>query len=297
MKHPWRAAVLGAALCSGLALASPSAQDLEQRRQLLASLQYQAGDIALPDAHATLHVQPGFKYLGHDDTRKVLEQYWGNPEDDDVLGLLVPDNAPLASDHSWAVVVTYSDEGYVSDADANAIDAGKLLAEMQQSIRDQAEERKSAGYGTIELVDWALPPHYDAAGKRLQWAKELEFDGDPAHTVNYDIRVLGRGGFLSLNAVAAHSDLAMVRDGMTRVFPMAEFEAGHRYADYQPGSDKLAAYGLATLVGGGLAAKAGLFAKLGVFLLAAKKFIVLLVLGAAAMLRKLFGGTKDDSAR
>ena len=48
----------------------------------------------LSDADATLHVQPGFKYLGHDDARKVLEDLWGNPPDDSVLG--TPNIATLA---------------------------------------------------------------------------------------------------------------------------------------------------------------------------------------------------------
>jgi uncharacterized membrane-anchored protein len=170
------------------------------------------------------------------------------------------------------------------------MDYKQILADMKQGIHDSNDERKAQGYGTLELVGWAQPPNYDAASKRIYWAKELEFDGNPEHEVNYDIRVLGRGGYLSLNAVASASDLALVKDGMTRVLPMAQFDAGHRYADYKPGTDKLAAYGLAALVGGGLAAKAGLFAKLGVLLLAAKKFIVLALLAIGAFIKKMFGG-------
>ena len=66
------------------------------------------------------------------------------------------------------------------------------------------------------------------------------------------------------------------------------FTDGNRYADYNPSTDKLASYGLAALVAGGLASKAGLFAKLGVLLLAGKKFIVLGVLGLAAFIGRLF---------
>jgi uncharacterized membrane-anchored protein len=94
---------------------------------LLRGLHYQTGNVPLADAGATLHVQPGFRYLGHDDTRTVLEKLWHNPPDDAVLGLLVPDNAPLDSDHGWAVLVTYSDDGYVSDADAAKVDYDAVL--------------------------------------------------------------------------------------------------------------------------------------------------------------------------
>ena len=293
MGYAIRAALAVALLWAGAAAAQGDAQAAAQRRVLMDSLHYQTGSITLPGADASLKVQPGFRYLDSGDTRKVLEQLWGNPPDESVLGMLIPDNAPLASEHNWAVVVTYSDEGYVSDEDAAKMDYQKLLADMKQEIHDSNEDRKSQGYGTLELVGWAQPPNYDAASKRIYWARELEFDGNPEHEVNYDIRVLGRSGYLSLNAVASMSDLALVKDGMTRVLPMAQFDSGHAYADYKPGTDKLAAYGLAALVGGGLAAKAGLFAKIGIFLLAAKKLVLLGLVAIGAFLKKIFGGGKD----
>ena len=294
MRNVFRAALAVALLWAGAASAQDDAQAAAQRRALIDSLHYKTGAIALPGADASLQVQSGFRFLDTADSRKVLEDLWGNPPDDSVLGMLVPDNAPFGSEHNWAVVLTYSDDGYVSDEDAAKMDYDQILADMKQDIHDANDDRKAQGYGTLELVGWAQPPNYDAASKRIYWAKELEFDGNPDHEVNYDIRVLGRSGYLSLNAVASASDLALVKDGMTRVLPMAQFDSGHRYADYQPGKDKLAAYGLAALVGGGLAAKAGLFAKLGVFLLAAKKFILLGLVAIGAFLKKLFGGGKSD---
>ena len=294
MKLAIVAALLAAALAAPEARATDAAADAAAEA-LLRGLHYQTGDIALPAAGATLHVQPGFRYLGHDDTRTVLEKLWNNPPDDSVLGLLVPENAPLESDHSWAVLVTYSDDGYVSDADAAKIDYDEILADMKEATADGNPSRKEAGYDEIEIVGWAQPPRYDAAGKRLYWARELALKGGSAqNTLNYDIRVLGRAGYLSMNAIAGMNDLALVRDGMTRVLPMAEFDAGKRYADYKPGTDKAAAYGLAALVGGGLAAKAGLFAKLGVLLLAMKKFVVVGLVALGALLKKLFGGGKDQ---
>jgi uncharacterized membrane-anchored protein len=293
------AATAAALLAFALALPAPAALARADgdaaAAALLQGLHYQTGDVPLADAGATLHVQPGFRYLGHDDTRTVLEKLWHNPPDDAVLGLLVPDNAPLDSEHGWAVLVTYSDDGYVSDADAAKVDYDAVLAQMKEASVDENVERKKAGYDEIDIVGWAQPPRYDAAGKRIYWARELALKGATGqHTLNYDIRVLGREGYLSMNAIAGMNDLALVRDGMTRVLPMAEFDAGKRYADYKPGTDKLAAYGLAALVGGGIAAKAGLFAKLGLLLLAMKKFVILGVLAVAAFVKKLFGG-KDKA--
>ena len=39
------------------------------------------------------------------------------------------------------------------------------------------------------------------------WAKEASFEGEAEHMLNYDIRVLGLHGFLSLNAVAGMPEL------------------------------------------------------------------------------------------
>lgn len=262
--------------------------------QFLQSLQFRSGAIEVPQAKARFNLDADFRYLDQADARRVLEDMWGNPPDEDVLGMIVPRSPGLADDGSWAVVVTYADDGYVSDEDASKIDYTKLLHEMQEQTREANPEREKAGYGTLQLVGWAVPPRYDGASNKLYWAKELEFNGHPNHSLNYDIRVLGRHGYLSLNAVSGMSELAQVREGMEKLLPMAEFEQGARYADHNPKTDKVAAYGVATLIGGGLAAKAGLFAKLGLLL---AKFWKLLLIGVVALggtVKKLFGGDRGN---
>jgi len=290
MRSKLAAAVLAALLCATAAYAQDSDAEVQKA---LASLHFQTGNVALPDAGATLHVQPGFRYLPPADARKVLEDLWGNPPDDSVLGMLVPDNAGLASEHSWAVVVTYSDDGYVSDEDAAKVDYAQVMKDMQEAQVDENAERKKQGYPEFNLVGWAQPPRYEAATKRIYWAKDLKVQGADSDTLNYDIRVLGREGYLSMNAVASMNDMALVQSGMQQVLPMAQFDEGHRYADYKPGTDKLAAYGLAALVGGGIAAKTGLLAKIGLALLAAKKLVLAGLVAVGAAVKKVFGGGKD----
>jgi len=107
--------------------------------------------------------------------------------------------------------------------------------------------------------------------------------------------VLGRHGYLSLNAVAPIDQLAKVRADMPQVLAMTEFDPGERYADYDSKTDKLAAYGIAALVAGGIAAKAGLFAKLGLMLLALKKFIIIGIAAVVAAVRKLFNRNKSSN--
>jgi uncharacterized membrane-anchored protein len=282
-------------LAGALALAGVSgaamAQDEEggnEMEQFVSELTFEQGTVPIREAGATLEVAEGFHFLGPKDAQRVLEEAWGNPPDDSVLGLLVPDDADLLSEHSWAVVVTYSEDGYVSDEDAREIDYDEILADMQSATEDENDARKQEGYPQLHLKGWAAPPTYDAVGKRLHWAKNLEVEGGDYNALNYDIRVLGREGYLSLNAVASMDDLALVKSGMERVLPMANFDEGHRYADYREG-DKTAAYGLAALVAGGVAAKAGLFGKLGVLLLSMKKLLVFVFIGIAAGFKKIVG--------
>jgi uncharacterized membrane-anchored protein len=265
-----------------------------QLKSFIASLKFRSGDVAVPEAEAKFQLGNQFRYLEKADARRVLEELWGNPPDDTVLGMIVPTASPLDSETSWAVVVTYSDEGYVSDEDAAKTDYAALLAELKKGAKEDNAARREAGYGTVDLVGWAVPPRYDAASKKLYWAKELAFDGSERHTLNYDVRVLGRRGFMSLNAVADMSELAAVQSGMQQLLPAAEFNAGARYADYDSSSDKVAGYGIAALIGGGIAAKSGLLAKLGVLLLAGKKLIGVLLIGLVALGAKLFGRKKGQ---
>jgi uncharacterized membrane-anchored protein len=267
---------------------------VKQAQQLVASLNFQSGEIAIPEAKAHLHLGEGFRFLPKSDARKVLEQLWGNPPDDKIIGLIVPTDPSLLSDKSWATLVTYVDDGHVSDEDAAKTDYDKLLKDMKEGTQAENEERKKAGYDAIELVGWAAPPRYDAQGKKLYWARELAIANNSGHTLNYDIRVLGRTGYLSLNAIARMQDLPDVQGGMQRILPMVDFDAGQRYADFNPSTDKLAAYGIAALVAGGIAAKAGLFAKIGVILLAAKKLVIVIIAAIGAGIKKLFGG-KDKN--
>jgi uncharacterized membrane-anchored protein len=281
------------ALSIPVASAQPADEEGMTAEQFVQSLHFRDGHIEVPQAKAHFDLGSEFRYLDKADARRVLEDYWNNPPDDGVLGMVVPRHPALDEDGSWVVVVTYADEGYVSDADAAKIDYDELLSDMKESAIEENDARREQGYGTVDLVGWAVPPRYDVGSKKLHWAKELRFEGQKRNTLNYDIRVLGRHGYLSLNAVAGMGELEQVRAGMQQLLPMTGFDEGARYADHNPSTDKIASYGLATLIGGGLAAKAGLFAKLGLVL---AKFWKLLAIGLVALvggIRKLLGIRKD----
>jgi uncharacterized membrane-anchored protein len=293
------AGVLAALAFATAATAQPDADGKASADQFVNSLHPQTGTIAIPGADATLKLAEGYSFLPAHDAQRVLTQAWGNPPDASVLGMILPSTDPHAilDESNWAVVVTFVDEGYVSDKDAAKIDYDDMLKDLKKEAKDSNEERLKQGYPAVELVGWAEPPHYDASSHKLYWARDIKFTkangAADNESLNYAIRVLGRKGYLSLNAVAPVDQLAKVKQDMPDVVDMAEFNPGNRYSDYNSGTDKVAAYGIAALVAGGIAAKAGLFAKLGVLLLAMKKFIVLGIAAIGGFFAKLFKRKKS----
>lgn len=291
MKKLRPALLICAALLSAPALAQDAQPDAAQARAIavLQSLKPQAGDIDLPGGKAQLRLNDAFRYLGPDDAQKLLEQVWGNPAGSGAgtLGMIIPAHGDSAGD-SWGVVIGYNDDGHIADKDAHQIDYDDLLKTMQKETAAANEERERQGYPSVQLLGWAEPPHYDASAHKIFWAKDLSFGEQRHRTLNYFVRVLGREGVLELNAVAGIDQLDQVRRDMNKVMTMAEFKQGHRYADYNQSTDKLAAYGLAALVAGGVAAKTGLLAKIVAIAFAAKKFLVLIVAAIAGVFGRLF---------
>ena len=264
-------------------------------KEFLASLKFQTGTITLPNGIATLNLPESFRYLGADDSQRILTEAWGNPPGPKPLGMIFPaDISPLTSE-GWGVVVTYDEDGHIKDDDADSIKYDELLKDMQESSEAANAERKKQGYSTLTLVGWAEPPRYDKSTHKFYWAKELASGGETNHALNYNIRVLGRKGVLVLNAVAGMSQLQAIKGEMRSVVAFTEFLPGNQYADFNSNTDKVAEYGLAALVAGGVAAKLGFFGKIFAFLLAFKKLLLLGLAAVGTVAYKFFTGKKKEA--
>ncbi len=251
---------------------------------------YQTGDVVLGDELALLKVPSGYKFLDEKQADYVLTDLWGNPSNanDGLLGMLVKeDESPV--DVSYAVEVSYSEEGYIEDDDADDIDYDELLEGMQEDAKSVNPERTKQGYPTIELLGWASSPFYDQENKKLHWAKELKFGGYDENTLNYNIRVLGRKGFINLNVIGDMNVLEDVKTNLDPILASVEFKAGNKYDDFNPDIDEVAAYGIGGLIAGKLLAKAGFFA----IILKFWKFIALGLGGVFMAFKKKIFGTKE----
>lgn len=284
MNRPIR--ILGAVLLA-LAATASAAQEQITADAFVASLQFRSGTIGLPGGTATLSLPADYRYLSPEDAERVLVTAWGNPPGDETLGMIIGGPDDVLAEESWAAVITYEEDGHISDADAHAIDYDELLATMQETSRASNAARMEAGYEEVELVGWATTPRYDRVNKKLLWAKELRFGDIPVNTLNYNLRILGREGVLVFNIVATMPQLEEIEAVIPTVMAMTNFNPGYRYADFDPGIDQVAAFGIGALIAGNTASKAGLPAKLGAVLVALKKFWTVMVIALGAALARV----------
>ena len=287
MKWP---ALLPIAFLPVTVLAQDSTLARPSPEAFMASLHPVSGSVGIGDGIATLQLPDSYRFLDPAGSRRLLVDAWGNPPDavDGTLGVLFPTSTDLLSAEGWAVIISYDKDGYVDDAGAEAINYDSLLHQMREATVEANKERARQGYPAVDLIGWATPPHYNRDTHKLYWAKELAFSGDPSHTLNYGVRVLGRRGVLVLNAVAPLEALPRIEQSMQSVIGYVQFNEGHRYQDFIPGADKKAAYGVAGLIAGAVAAKAGFFKLLWVAILALKKFIIAGVAALGVVLRRVF---------
>ena len=221
----------------------------------------------------------------------------GNLHNEDMLGLVVSKD----ENAEFVVTIDYEDTGHIKDDEE--LDAKELLESIQEGEDDYNAERKKLGFSAIHAAGWDESPHYDKQKHQLIWG--LIVEASDGGSINYNTRILGRTGFVSLNLLTDKQHLAEYKPAGALLLSKTSFEAGKRYSDFNASTDKVAEYGLTGLVLGGAglglakAAKIGLLAKFGKvligLLIAGKKLIVVGVLALGAALRSLFK-KKDATA-
>ncbi len=263
-----------------------STDDLTQEQKdaiaLVETFTPQSGEIKLDAAYATLNLPEGYTFYSAGDTDKILTELWGNPPDQKALGSIFPPGTNPLTEDGYSIIISFNMSGYVKDEDAVKTNFDKLLKRMKKDTVAENKYRKQEGYPKIELLGWADEPRYDSENKRLVWAKKLLFEGSFGVTLNYNLRFLGRYGVLEFNYIADKKHLEDIKSAIPEESKMASFNQGSRYEDFNPSSDKVAQYGIAGLIAGGvLAKKLGLLAvillflkKGGVLIFAAFAFII-----------------------
>lgn len=267
-----------------------TAQELEQMKE--DKIEGKTGKKTFSECHASISIPEGFVFIDKTDARKLLVDYWGNPEShiENLLGCLVPNNAEAFYQVSMAYVITYDNCGYVKDDDANSVDYDELLSQIQQASIEENKNLPKEQQTTIR--GWAVQPKYISDSHVLVWAKTLSING--VETVNYDMRILGKDGLVSINAVIDPNDCSEVVKEETNIINCLSYDKGYTYADFDSSRDKTSEWTIGGLVAGTVLAKSGILAKIGIFLLKFWKIIALGVAGAFAGIVKFFKKNKNE---
>ncbi|SFW35455.1 DUF2167 domain-containing protein [Chitinophaga sancti] len=251
---------------------------------------YQTGIIHLADGKIEMNVPAGFRFLDAAQSKFMLTDIWGNPPSvaEDILGMIFPANSDAFDSSGYAFIVRFDSIGFVKDHDAAKINYDDLLKSIQKDEDETNPERIKNGYEPIHMVGWAATPFYDKEHKVLHWAKELKFGESTPHTLNYEVRVLGRQGVLNMNAVCTMNELPMVKADIDKILQIGKFTKGNTYADFDPKIDKIAAWTIGGLVAGKVLAKVGFFAIIAKYAAVFWKFILLGLAAVGGFFRNMF---------
>src|SRR5262249_35920581 len=197
----------------------------------------------------------GYAFLGQPDAGEVLANGGSPPTEAGVGGGPQED-----FQGAWFVVLRHESTGDVKDDET--VGAAGPLQTIPQGAEEGNKGRGGGGMKPFFVDDWSEPPHYDRAAHHLVWA--LDLHDDESTTVNFNTRILGRRGVVSINLVTAPEDLARDKHHAAALLEATTFDPGARYSDFDPRSDKVAEFGLVGLILGGVGvaklAKVGILA-------------------------------------
>jgi hypothetical protein len=183
---------------------------------------------------AEIKVPEGARFTDAAGTRKMLEMMH-NPTGGSELGLLTNDQL------DWFVIFEFEDIGYVKDADREKLDGQAMLESLREGNEAGNEERKKRGWAPITIVGWHTAPFYNKETNNLEWCIKGASEGHDI--VNYNIRILGRGGVMSANLLVAPEQLDATLPVIKTMLKGFSYSEGQKYSEWKSG-DKIAKYGL-----------------------------------------------------
>jgi uncharacterized membrane-anchored protein len=241
---------------------------------------------------AEVDVPAGYKFSDRVGLLTLLELTM-NPSSPQDMAVICPRDYSMRN-QTWFLTFEWNAVGRVEDNDRGNLDGNAILESLKAGQTQDNQNRSAKGWPTLNLLGWSKAPFYDPETNLLTWATRISASDMPqAITVNYNSRVLGREGVMSVNLVCAEFELEKELPGYRQIVKGFSFVPGKRYAEWREG-DKVAGYGLTALVAGGVvagAAKSGLLGKLGKGLI----YIVVAVgAGIVGIFKKLFGGRRQE---
>jgi len=242
----------------------------EDREMIIAfcSLDWkETGSHKLKQSNSTISLPEGYKLLIGEEANKGRKLTCDDLYD--------PNLEATVYDANFENVILFenSQEGYISVDDWEDIDPKSLLKSISENTEKANRERKKNDGGELHVIGWIQEPVLDKHTNTVYWAIEAESINEGAIVNSIAIR-LGRKGFEKLIWVSKKASYVPFGGHLDVMLRSHSFDPGYRYNDYKTG-DKIACYGIATLVAatvGGKIVKAGglavIFKKLGGFIFA-----------------------------
>lgn len=179
----------------------------------------------------------------------------GNFGNSDLVGIV----KPKEEDQRWFIEVSYIDSGYIKDDEAKNWNIEELFESYKEGTEKQNKLRKEQNFDELEIIKWVEKPIYDKSKHTLIWSILSRIKGESneeEYGINYNKYTLGREGYFIVNLVTGYKNIEQEKIHAKTILNSIEYNKGKRYKDSLEGSDKVATYGLAALIGGAVAKKA-----------------------------------------
>ncbi len=257
--------------------------------QELISLDWQiTGTYKLPSSHSSLSVPSEHLAVIGKDAEK-LSNLIGNDPDSSLEAITIDDS------FNNTVYFFHHDAGYISLSDWEEVDPNELLSAIRENTEESNKEKRKKGLDEIHIIGWIEEPTLDKHANTVYWSIE-SLDGDSEKKSFNSVALrLGRHGFERVVWVGDVSEYKAFGGELALMLRSHTFDPGHRYSDHEAG-DKVASYGIATLVAATIGAKV---AKAGGLAILFKKVGGFIAAGIAALfykLRKIFKRKHTDDA-
>ena len=242
---------------------------------------------------ADFSIEKGYVFIPKDEGMSLMRAIGNVVQPATFVGLITDPQS------NWLATVNFIKDGYVKDGDAKEWNADDLLESLRKGTEEANSERRSRGFPEVEILGWIEKPAYDDQTHRLVWSaavRRKNAEAGAQGSANYNTYLLGRDGYFSINFITPQASIEARKPIARSLLADLSFVPGKRYEDFSSSTDKVAAYGLAALIGGIALKKLGLLALGAAFVLKFAKIIGLTVVGGLAVVKRYFRRSKPEPA-
>jgi uncharacterized membrane-anchored protein len=241
------------------------------------------GKLQLALSNSTLSLPVGYHAVLGTDANRLVELV--NAQSEKIADAYLID--PTSGSE---MVIEYVDSGYITLDDLSEMNPTKMLQDIKDATEDGNSARRAAGINEMHVTGWLQQPTFDRSTNTAYWALGATSGG--GGLVNAIALRLGRNGYEKFIWITSPDQFSYVGGMLDVVLRTHSFDAGYRYSDHI-GTDKVAGYGIAALVGAAAGAKAVKIAAAGGLILLLKKlwFLPIVLIGV------VWGAIKKRLAR